>query len=360
MTPTGVASDTLARFVPLDTLSRVSLGRLAARVSPELLRPGDIVFRRGSLDRSHVFLLRGTLELVRDHLAHSIITAGSEASMRPIAHRQPRAHTVRARTETEIVRIDSQELDMLLTWDHSRGYDVEDVEDVDEPLEADADWMIQLLRAPLFRNIPPAHIQTLFASLEPVTVSAGEYVLRQGEPGEYFYVVRDGRCEILRSTPLRPAGVHVAELGPGETFGEEALIASGPRSASVVMRSPGRLMRLAKRDFLALLRQPVMRELDYRAASQRVHEGTASWLDVRMPSEHQSCHLEGDQNLPLIILRMRAKGLDHDREYIVYCDTGRRSAVGVYVLAERGLHASLLQGGLSEVPASALQHESNG
>jgi CRP-like cAMP-binding protein len=356
MTPTGVAPDTLARFVPLDTLSRVSLGRLAARVSLESLRPGDIVVRRGSLDRNHVFLLRGTLELVRDHLAHSIISAGSEASMQPIAHRQPRAHTVRARTETEIVRINSQELDMLLTWDHSRGYDVEDVE---EPSEADADWMIQLLRAPLFRNIPPTHIQALFTSLEPVAFSAGEYVVRQGEAGEYFYVVREGRCEILRSTPLRPAGVHVAELGPGETFGEEALIASGPRSASVVMRSPGRLMRLAKQDFLSLLRQPVMQELDYRTASQRVHDGTASWLDVRMPSEHQACHLVGDQNIPLITLRLRAKGLDHEGEYIVYCDTGRRSAVGVYVLAERGLRASLLQGGLSAAPASALRHESN-
>lgn len=351
MTPTSVSPETLRDFVPLDALSANSLGRLAARASPEHLAPGDMVFRKGDIDRHHVFLLEGDLELLFGRSANPLLVAGTHESRKAIAHRQPRPYSVRARTDADIIRIDSQELDMLLTWDQSRGYQVGEIT---PRADIDLDWMTHLLQTPLFRRVPPSNIQALFNCLEPVDYTAGEHVLRQGDEGEYFYVIRHGRCDIVRTTRLRPAGVRVAELGPGDTFGEDALIAASPRSASVVMRTAGTLMRLSKQDFLALLRQPVLHETDYAAALERVQRGEALWLDVRMPAEHQAIHLLDSVNIPLIALRMRVKSLDSGRQYITYCDTGRRSAVAVYVLAEHGFRASLLTGGLSSVPDTAL------
>lgn len=351
MTPTRVAPDTLSGYVPLDALSRASLKRLAAKTGPEHLAAGQIVFRKGDIDRRHVFLLEGALELQRNVCANAIVVAGSPESHHAIAQRQPRPCTVRARTDSDIFRIDSQELDMLLTWDQSRGYDVGEI---GAPPGDHEDWMAHLLQAPLFRSIAPTNIQAVFESLEAVDYASGECVVRQGDEGEYFYVVREGRCDVMRTTRLRPKGVHVAELGPGDTFGEEALIASVPRTANVTMRTAGTLMRLSKRDFLALLREPVLWKLDYTEALRHVLEGVAVWLDVRMPSEHQACRLPHSENIPLITLRMRLKSLDDAPEYVVYCDTGRRSAVASYILAERGFRAPLLTGGLSCVPPAAL------
>ena len=137
MTPTGVAPEALRGFVPLDALSPISLDRLAARTAPEHLVPGQLVFRKGHIDRHHVFLLEGALELRCDRPAHPILVAGSRESLHAVGHRQPRPYTVRARTQADIVRIDSQELDMLLTWDQSRGYQVGELT---APADADAVW----------------------------------------------------------------------------------------------------------------------------------------------------------------------------------------------------------------------------
>ena len=49
-------------------------------------------------------------------------------------------------------------------------------------------------------------------------------MIKQGDEGDYFYVIVDGRCVVTRETPLNREGVKLAELGGGDTFGEEALI----------------------------------------------------------------------------------------------------------------------------------------
>jgi rhodanese-related sulfurtransferase len=57
--------------------------------------------------------------------------------------------------------------------------------------------------------------------------------------------------------------------------------------------------------------------------------------------------LEGAINLPLYFIRLKLKSLDPNLHYVAYCDTGRRSSAAAYILAERGLNASVLKGGLN-------------
>ena len=152
---------------------------------------------------------------------------------------------------------------------------------------------------------------------------------------------------VTRETPLNREGIKLAELGPGDTFGEEALISEAKRNATVAMITDGSLMRLNKADFNTLLNEPMLHWVGYEDAVGLVESSSAKWLDVRLPSEFDSWHLPGAINVPLYFLRLKLKQLDPKTPYVVVCDTGRRSSAGAFILNERGYNAMVLQGGLA-------------
>ena len=206
--------------------------------------------------------------------------------------------------------------------------------------------MTTLLQTRAFHRIPPANIQAVFLRMQRVEHKAGNVVIRQGDEGDYFYVVVKGRCAVTRETPLSKEGIRLAELGMGDTFGEEALIADAKRNASVRMLEDGTLMRLAKEDFRKLLNEPMLDWVDEQQARAIIARG-GKWLDVRLPSEFESAHPDGAINLPLYFMRLKLKSLDRNIHYVVCCDTARRSSAGTYILAERAFQASVLRGGLN-------------
>jgi CRP-like cAMP-binding protein len=198
----------------------------------------------------------------------------------------------------------------------------------------------------LFQRVPPSNLKAMFLRMQPIDTRPGDVIIKQGDEGDYFYVLIAGRCMVTREIPnQKPA--RLAELEPGACFGEEALISSDRRNATITMLTAGRLMRLSKADFRTLLNEPLSRRLDWPAAKALVAAGKARWLDVRLPSEHQLQHLPGSINLPLYMLRMKLATLDPRQPYVVYCDTGRRSAVAAFVLAQKGYEALVLEKGWS-------------
>jgi MFS family permease len=105
---------------------------------------------------------------------------------------------------------------------------------------------IELLRAnPIFAPLPPATIENLAMKLIPVSVAAGETVFRQGDHGDHFYIVEDGRCEIWID------GEKVADAWPGESFGEIALLRDIPRTATVKAVDDTKLLALERDEFIA-------------------------------------------------------------------------------------------------------------
>jgi rhodanese-related sulfurtransferase len=206
--------------------------------------------------------------------------------------------------------------------------------------------MTTLLQTKAFHRIPPANIQAIFMRMQRVDAKAGDIIIKQGDDGDYFYVIVKGKCLVTRETPLNRAGIKLAELSMGDTFGEEALIADAKRNASISMLTDGALMRLAKDDFRKLLNEPMLHWVTMDQAKAIVERG-GKWLDVRLPSEYENFHMEGALNLPLYFLRLKLKTLDPNIHYVVCCDTGRRSSAASYILSERGLNASVLRGGLS-------------
>lgn len=349
---TAVSTTELSGFSPLDALGAEHLQELARGAQRLSVAAGQYLFRDGERPERQLFLVDGTVELLDAEGGVETLDAGSGAARSALDGIAGRARAVRARTDVTAVAVDRDLLDIMLTWDQAGGYRVDDLADAGTEVD-DADWMGRLLQTECFRRVPPAHIQAVFMRMEPVAFEAGAPVVRQGEPGDYFYIVRDGRCQVTRVTQTRPDGIHLAELGPGSGFGEEALISDEARNATVTMLTPGTLMRLSKQDFNELLNEPLLDWVDYDEAAALERSG-AQWLDVRLPPEYADGHVEGATNVPLAVLRVQAQWLDPARPYIVYCDSGRRSSAASFLLRERGLDVRVLRRGLDDVPAAAI------
>ena len=152
--------------------------------------------------------------------------------------------------------------------------------------------MTVLLQTKAFHRIPPANLQALFMRMQHVACRAGEVVIKQGDDGDYFYVITKGSAVVTRETPMNRDGLKLADLGVGESFGEEALISDGKRNATITMQADGALVRLGKDDFKELLNEPLLHWVELPHARELVERG-AKWLDVRLPSEFETFHLDG-------------------------------------------------------------------
>src|SRR5205085_1863313 len=74
------------------------------------------------------------------------------------------------------------------------------------------DWMTTILQTSAFHRIPPANIQAIFQRLQRRPCKAGEVVIKQGDEGDYFYIIVNGKCAVTRETPLSRDGIKLAEL----------------------------------------------------------------------------------------------------------------------------------------------------
>ncbi len=339
-----VSIDLLRRFTPLDALKRENIAALAKKTDLRRLDSGKVLFQEGATEKRAFFLVSGALELLDRGGAKRTLKAGSEDARHPIAPALPRRFTAKALEDVEYLSVDTELLDVMLTWDQTGRYEVNEFTTTVEP--ASSDWMTTLLHTKAFHRIPPANIQAIFMRMQPVSCNTGDVIVKQGDEGDFFYAITRGRCVVTRETPLNREGIKLAELGPGDTFGEEALISHGKRNATVTMLTDGTLMRLGKDDFNTLLNEPMLQWVDYPEARAIVAQG-GKWLDVRLPSEFEAFHEPGAINIPLYFIRLKVSTLDRNTTYVVCCDTGRRSSAGAFILGERGFDTRVLRGGLN-------------
>jgi hypothetical protein len=102
-------------------------------------------------------------------------------------------------------------------------------------------------RVELFRPLPQARLELLTTHAKLLQVVSGVDVVRQGEPGDRFYIVVDGALTVVRD------GRPIVDLGPGDHFGEMALLRDAPRNATVTTTAASQLLAVERRDFLAVV-----------------------------------------------------------------------------------------------------------
>ncbi len=338
----------LKTLVPAQSLNAENFQELAGKAIVEEVPAGRLLFKKGDSDRKAVYVLSGDVEIIDETGKTTVVKGGSPESKHALANQQPRQVTAKARNNVSVTRIDSDLLDILLTWDQLSGIEVAEVSQEDEDDGEGGDWMTRILQSKAFLRIPPANIQHMFMRLQELPVKAGQAVIKQGEDGDFYYIISRGRCKVTRES-ANGASVTLAHLSDGDAFGEEALLSDSKRNATITMETDGLLMRLSKEDFEELLKAPMLNEVDLDRAKEMV-KGGAVLMDVRMESEHKAGSIKGSLNVPLFMLRLKAESLDKKKIYVCYCETGRRSSAAAYLLSEQGFESYVLKGGLQGIP----------
>ena len=326
-------AEELGALAPLAGLSRDRLAELADLAMIERAARGSDPLKAREAGRS-LFLVQGELLLMFEGGGSLVIVGGTGEGCYAVNRRSQPVTRAKAITDVELLALDDDMLDTLATWDHAVRGDARFINGA---------FALSSLKSGALAQLPAAHVEELLKRFEHVPIKRGQAVIHEGEEGDYYYLVGSGRFQVERL--VGGAKVVLAELKSGDAFGEEALVSDAKRNATVTALSDGELLRVKRSDFNELLREPLLRRLSFREAVQKVGAG-ALWLDVRYPSEYQYDKLPGAINVPLAEVRNMYSVLDRSREYIAYCQSGRRSAAAAFLFAQRGFRVWLLEGGL--------------
>ena len=243
------AANLIDMLPAFEDLPEEVLSDLAGRVTLRTLPPGHTLFRAG--DRADAFYLirsghvtvEDTDPATGDRQVLRTLAPGESFGELGLLDRKPRNTTIRAVERAELFRIDQPTFDRLLA------------DSVAAPTFAPTmQSFAEVRRLPAFRRLSLEGLKELLEHGGWLSVAPGETILEQGEIGDAFYAIGSGQADVIQD------GVQVAVLGPGDHFGEVALLEHQPRNATVVARTPMRAFRLDADGFDAFVAESLRRD----------------------------------------------------------------------------------------------------
>jgi len=128
-----------------------------------------------------------------------------------------------------------------------------------------------LARCPFFEGLSRGELLELAKVTEDMEVEAGKVLTREGQSGSEFFVIVDGEVSVTKD------GQEIRTLGPGDFFGEIALLEDTPRTATVVAKTPLRFFVLTRQSFRSMLaHQPELERKVLAALEERVRATSES------------------------------------------------------------------------------------
>jgi hypothetical protein len=244
--PASIDKSVLAQYEPIARLSPNRLEELAAvcfvdKVSKDL-DPTRMVASTQAL-----YLVAGDLGIRYENGNKLILRAGTDAAKHPVDTGRLQIKDTIALTPIDIVLIDLDLLDIMMTWDQLSGYPPAQTKQA----KPTSEWKLDAasfnafqLKNGVFAKLPAANIEAMFQRMTPVDVEAQQIIINQGQEGDYYYLIQQGTAIVTR---VKNAGeVVLAEISVGAGFGEEALASDNKRNATVTMKTDGQLLRLKK------------------------------------------------------------------------------------------------------------------
>ena len=156
----------------------------------------------------------------------------------------PRTATVVAQTPLDLFVLGRQDFRTHLT----------EVSTLAESIEVSVARVNMLRGITLFRRLPPALLTKIASWFELLHAKPGELIIEENQPGEAFYVIQKGLCQVVHRRD-EATEEELARLGPGEYFGEISLVLGRPTTATVRALEHTDLLRLPEDRFLAIFRE---------------------------------------------------------------------------------------------------------
>jgi len=296
----------------------------------------ESVHLKGQHNHDVVYLLKGEVVVNGESFSES-------GACHPIVLAPERLTGISSKVDSVFCRADSNQIDYLISWKHL----LTSVEDVDKSVY---ESMQKLQNPDVFMNLPFSKIEAAFKRMTKRDVQAGDEIMSQGDQPDNFYIIESGKAEVWQMGLYDDEKQKVAELGAGKHFGSDALVMQGTRNASIRIVEAGRLLVLTGEDFQELIQTPLIQTTDAIAAKRMMDSGERETIDVRYEEEREEVYIPNTMIMPLTDLRARLPELDPNKKYLTYCRSGKRSAVAAMIMAEKGIDALSINGGIKEWP----------
>jgi len=338
----------IRKLIPLATLPGARFNALCAEMTVEEIQDG-FLFKKGDVSPRLVYLISGEVTLQAAGLVVEVIAAGSDSAKFALAHQIPRKIDAVANGRVRFLRLNADIVNnpLSLAYKEDNSYMV-----IDETEGDPDDWMTALLRSPIFQRLPPANLQKILMSLEVVHFKTGETILEQGGIGDYYYLIKNGQCLLTRKPSPNAKEIKLAQLANGDTFGEDSLLSGAPRNVTITALTDIVLLRLDKKQFISLIKEPSLKFVDYAGMQEAIKQG-AVLLDVRSQDDYEHQHLDGSISAPFFSLRMQLKAISHERPVVVVCQDGKVSEAAAFLLLRHKIDAMILSGGMESLAAYA-------
>ncbi|CAH2039613.1 unnamed protein product, partial [Iphiclides podalirius] len=243
----AIASNVL--FTHLDESERADM---FDAMFPVQCLQGETVIRQGDEGDNFYIIDSGEVEVLVNGEPVTTIGEGGSFGELALIYGTPRAATVRARTQLKLWGLDRDSYRRILmgsTIRKRRMYDE------------------FLSRVSILESLEKWERLTVADALEPVSFNDGEIIVRQGEPGNDFYIIVEGTAVVLQQRGSSEGGegadggegaaggeaVEVGRLGPSDYFGEIALLLDRPRAATVRALGPLKCVKLDRARFERVL-----------------------------------------------------------------------------------------------------------
>ena len=241
----------LSRVRFLAGLPRASLAAMASHQETELFGPGEIVFTAGSAGDRFYLVRSGRLQATApDGTVFGTIIPGEGFGELALLDRTERSATVEALEPVEL-------------WSLRRGHFnrwVAERYEIAARIRASRGERNALASLPFFKGLNGQELDRIAARMRTVRFADGEPIFYAGDPGDRYYVIREGKALVTL-----PGGRAIRTLGPGDAFGELALLFDRPRTATVTAVGGLVAAALDRVDFIAMVKASGEKAGDFRA-----------------------------------------------------------------------------------------------
>ena len=212
----SVAPSLLAHFEPLRLLALEHLTEISVMCTVETIAVGEDVLHARRAGKTFVYLLKGEVRLAHQDGGEVLLSAGTPAANHAIGSDRKPLRYATALSEVEVISVDSDLIDVMLTWEQVANYTVPTLSE-DElwaargkrrtinhemPVSAVGMFGANNLQGGAFSRLPSANINELYKRMVSVQAKAGEVIIRQGEEADYYYLIESGSAVVSRRSAL--------------------------------------------------------------------------------------------------------------------------------------------------------------